>query len=50
MIRVAVKEPFVDKYTGEFYDAGRVIEVSEERAEEIKEFVEKVKKGRKPKG
>ena len=37
--------PFTDKYTGEFYKEGRIIEITKTRAKEIlsvKEFIEEI--------
>lgn len=52
-MRAAVKTPFIDKHTGQFYEAGRVLDLSDERIEEINSAgdfltVRKRKGGRKP--
>ena len=35
-MRALVKTPFIDKYTGQFYEAGLVLDLSDERIKEIK--------------
>lgn len=52
-MRAVVKTPFIDKYTGRFYETGLVLDLSDERIEEIKSAgdfltVQKRKGGRKP--
>ena len=42
-MKVKVVSVFRDKYTNERYIAGKVIEVSKERYNEIKQYVEKIK-------
>ena len=44
-MKVKVVSVFKDKNTKETYTAGKVIEVSKERYNEIKQYVEKIKKG-----
>lgn len=39
-MRAKVLIPCIDKYTGEFYQIGRVLDVTPERAAEMKGFVE----------
>ena len=51
-MRAVVKTPFIDKYTGQFYEAGLVLELSDERIKEMKSAgdfltVQKRKGGRK---
>lgn len=54
MVKCVVIERFNDKNTKEFYKLGQIIEVSQERYEEIKKFVnlfeETVKKSDRRKG
>ena len=44
-MKVKVVSVFTDKYTRETYKANQVIEVSKERYKEIKQYVERIKKG-----
>ena len=39
-MRAKVLIPCIDKYTGEFYQTGRVLDVTPERATEMTGFVE----------
>lgn len=48
-MKVKVKEVFRDKYTNEVYKLNKELEVTNERYEEIKQYVEKVKKNDKKK-
>ena len=54
MVKVKVKERFRDKYTLEIYEINKILEVSEERYEEIKKYVilfeERAKKSARRKG
>lgn len=43
-MKVKVKEIFRDKYTNEVYKLNKKLDVTDERYEEIKQYVEKVKK------
>lgn len=43
-MQVRIKSVFVDKNTKERYKLNKIIEISEERFKEIKEYVEIVKK------
>ena len=36
-MKATVKVPFVDKHTGAFYNVGRVLTLTEDRAKEIQE-------------
>lgn len=40
MIKVKVINRFVDKYTNELYEINQILEVTEERYNEIKKYVE----------
>lgn len=40
MIKVKVINQFVDKYTNELYEINQILEVTEERYNEIKKYVE----------
>ena len=48
-MKVKVKEVFRDKYTNEVYKLNKELEVTNERYQEIKQYVEKVKKNDKKK-
>lgn len=43
-MKVKVKEIFRDKYTNEVYKLNKELDVTDERYEEIKQYVEKVEK------
>lgn len=49
-MKVKVKEIFRDKYTNEVYKLNKELDVTDERYEEIKQYVDKVEKNKKKAG
>lgn len=49
-MKVKVKEIFRDKYTNEVYKSNKELDVTDERYEEIKQYVEKIENNKKKAG